>query len=342
MKTINSCTVCEVKNLQTVLNFGQQPLANRFLDSTSSECNNETHGLALGLCNNCGIIQLTERMPVEAIRPRFDWLIYNEPEEHLDDVVANLITLPGIGSNSKVLGTTYKDKSVLTRLEQLGVTFIDHIRESDLKESQHPFGLETIQCLLQDKAILNNLKKRYEKVDLLVVRHILEHSSSVRSLLTNMSELIKPDGYIMFEIPDSSHIFQADNYSFIWEEHISYFTESAIGKIANSVGAEVVWMKRYSYSYEDSLVAVLRFCNNKPTKVLAPPKYEVQRVLKLLNRFAMDLEGQRSYWRKKLKGYNSNNMPVAVFGAGHLAVKFINFLQLKDLINCVIDDDTNK
>jgi len=73
------------------------------------------------------------------------------------------------------------------------VTFIDHIRESDLKESQHPFGLETIQCLLQDKAILNNLKKKYEKVDLLVVRHILEHSSSVRSLLTkgDISKKIK-------------------------------------------------------------------------------------------------------------------------------------------------------
>jgi hypothetical protein len=47
-------------------------------------------------------------------------------------------------------------------------------------------------------------------------------------------------------------------------------------------------------------------------------------------------------WRFKLEGIISNGEKVAVFGAGHLAVKFINFFKLEDLITCVIDDYPQK
>ena len=340
MQSAICCTVCHSENLQTVLDFGQQPPANRFVNFSVASSSDETYRLALGLCNDCSIIQLTERMPVEAIRPRFDWLLYNEPEGHLDDVVTNLMALPGIGQDSLLLGTTYKDESTLARLERLGVSSTACIQEQDLGDLTYSFGLETIQNALQDDETLNTLKKKYGEVDMMIVRHIIEHASSAKNLLSNMSKMLKSGGYMVLEMPDSEHIFQAGNHGFIWEEHISYFTENAIFKIANSAGAEVVWIKRYSYPYEDSLIAVLRFDQNQVT--LTVSKDEIQKVTILLEGFAKGLETQRSYWRKTLEEYKAKDMPVAVFGAGHLAVKFINFLQLEDLVDCVIDDHPKK
>ena len=340
MQSAICCTVCHSENLQTVLDFGQQPPANRFVNFSVASSSDETYRLALGLCNDCSIIQLTERMPVEAIRPRFDWLLYNEPEGHLDDVVTSLMALPGIGQDSLLLGTTYKDESTLARLERLGVSSTACIQEQDLGDLTYSFGLETIQNALQDDETLNTLKKKYGEVDMMIVRHIIEHASSAKNLLSNMSKMLKSGGYMVLEMPDSEHIFQAGNHGFIWEEHISYFTENAIFKIANSVGAEVVWIKRYSYPYEDSLIVVLRFDQNQVT--LTASKDEIQAVTILLEGFAKGLETQRSYWRKTLEEYKAKDMPVAVFGAGHLAVKFINFLQLEDLVDCVIDDHPKK
>ncbi len=341
MQSAICCTVCHSENLHTVLDFGQQPPANRFVDSSvASSASDDTYKLALGLCNDCGIIQLTERMPVAALRPRYDWLLYNEPEGHLDDVVSNLLTLPGMGQDSRLLGTTYKDESTLVRLERLGIPNTACIQELDLGDLPRPFGLETIQDVLQDTEMLNKLKQKYGEVDMLVVRHIIEHASSAKNLLVNMSKLLKSGGYMVLEMPDSEHIFQAGNHGFIWEEHISYFTENAIHKIANSAGAEVVWIKRYSYPYEDSLIAVLKFDKNQST--LTPSKDEIQTTTTLLEGFAKDLHAQRSHWRKTLEEYKAKDMSVAVFGAGHLAVKFINFLQLEDLIDCIIDDHPKK
>ena len=50
----------------------------------------------------------------------------------------------------------------------------------------------------------------------------------------------------------------------------------------------------------------------------------------------------RDQWRTKLQGIQAKGDKIAVFGAGHLAAKFINFFEIKDLITCVIDDNPKK
>ena len=333
------CTVCQSTNLQTVIEYGNQPPANRFIDP-SKPSDDELYKLSLGLCNDCSTIQLTDRMPIEALRPRHDWLLYNEPEGHLDDVVSSLLSLPGLSSDSKLLGTTYKDESTLARFKKLGISNTACIQEQDLGDLKQPFGLETIQNTLQADQTIINLKEKYGEVDMLIIRHIIEHASSAKNLLTNMSKMLKPGGYIVLEMPDSEHIFNACNHGFIWEEHISYFTEHSVSKIASSADADVVTIKRYSYPYEDSLILVLKFDKNQTS--LKSSNEEIQKVMAVLEGFAEGLERQRLHWHEVLKGYKDKNMAVAVFGAGHLAVKFINFYNLEGLVDCIIDDHPKK
>lgn len=333
------CTVCDSKDLTKKIDFGKQPPSNRFEGSSFSQ-KSERFNLSLGICNECGTIQLKDRMPLDAVRPLYDWLLYNEPEGHLDTVVSSLKDLPGIDTNSRFLGTTYKDESTLLRLNKLGFSKTNCIKEKDLLNSSKPFGLETIQNILQEDKTLRRLKDKYGEVDILIVRHILEHATSAKNLLVTMSRLLKSGGYMVIEMPDSEHIFKAENYAFIWEEHISYFTEDSIAKIAHHAGAEVIKIDRYSYPFEDSLIMVLKFDKNK-TKKEELMDY-VSNESKIIDDFSKGLEKKRLDWRKVLLNYKNQGIPVALFGAGHLAVKFINFLQLEDLIDCVIDDHPSK
>jgi len=317
-----------------------QPPSNRFIDVANTHVRDELDPLSLGYCQQCSTIQLVERMPIDVVRPRYDWLTYNEPEGHLDDVAEKLKKLPGIDSNSRMLGTTYKDQSTLDRMAKLGITPGKCIQEDDFDGLEHPFGLETIQRSLCDSQTMDSLKSRYGSIDLLIVRHIIEHAISAKKLLTKMSQLLTPEGYMVLEMPDSAHIFHADNHAFIWEEHISYFTEESIHKLAAHAGAEVVWVNRYSYPYEDSLVFVLKFTGETNKQVLVED--EIRATSKRLESFADTLAKKHDYWHKTLTTYKKEGNPVAIFGGGHLAAKFINFLQLGDLIDCVIDDHPKK
>ena len=336
------CTVCHSEKLKSSLSFGMQPPSNRFIDLVKGEgVTDECYRMSLGYCQQCATIQLVDRMPIDAMRPRYDWLTYNEPEGHLDDVAAKLMSLPGVSADSRVLGTTYKDQSTIDRLIQFGLSRDACIQEDDFGVLTYPFGLETVQNCLSEVKTVDKLKQKYGLVDLLIVRHIIEHAISAKSLLENMSKLLTPSGYMMLEMPDSAHIFHANNHAFIWEEHISYFDEDSVYKLANYAGAEVVWIGRYSYPYEDSLNFVLKFNQPAPTVVPIVEK-EIQNTSEQLESFSNGLIKQTYRWKETLKSYQKQGKKVAIFGAGHLTVKLINFLQLDDLIECVIDDHPKK
>ena len=74
----------------------------------------------VGQCEACGLIQLLDPMPPAMAKSRFEWLTYNEPEGHLDDLVSRLCRLPGLDSGSRIVGLTNKDDSTLARYNRLG------------------------------------------------------------------------------------------------------------------------------------------------------------------------------------------------------------------------------
>ncbi len=334
------CTVCGSPGLATALSFGKQPPANRFLapGATGSE---EKFPLSIGNCGKCGTIQLVDRMPVAAIRPRFDWLVYNEPEAHLDDTAALLSKLPGLSAQSRLLGVTYKDASTLARLRALGLQNSAVMSASDLDAGTSPYGIETIQQILSDEAGVERVRDRLGRAELLVVRHVLEHAPDARGLIASLRGLIEPGGYLMFEMPDSERILKLGNHGFVWEEHISYFTESSLKRLASEAGAHLVMLRRYPYPYEDSLVMILGFDPSHPSAAVENPA-AAKKSAEILSAFSAALPGAKKRWRKMLSESRETGKKVAVFGAGHLAAKFINFLELADQIDCVVDDQPKK
>lgn len=332
-----ACTVCGSEALRRSLDLGRQPPSNRFLAPESADAE-ERHPLSLGDCADCGTVQLVDRMPIETIRPRFDWLANSEPEGHLDDLVDKLACLPGIHAGARFLGVSYKDRSTLERLAARGFAQVAVVAPDDLPIAARPFGLETIQRGLSDPATVDALRRRHGQADVLLVRHMVEHAESAARFLAVLRGLVSPGGYLVLEFPDNERILRGAGHAFVWEEHFSYFTADSFRALSQRAGAEIVRLERYPYLYEDALVAVLRF---------APPTAGRSGPLALttaddLRLFAARFPAERRRWQAELSRLAESGRKLAVFGAGHLAVKFINFMELAGWIDCVIDDHPAK
>ena len=331
------CTVCDGVALRRSLELGPQPPSNRFLLAGDAGAE-ERHALSLGSCDDCGTVQLVDRMPVEAIRPRFDWLANNEPEGHLDDLVDKLLSLPGIGADSRVLGASYKDQSTLDRLARKGLRHVACVGPQDLPGLPSPFGLECIQRSLSQPAVVEALRARHGAIDILVVRHMVEHAESSARFLQSLRGLLAPGGIMVIEYPDNDRILRGSYHAFIWEEHFSYFTAASFAALASRAGAERLLEERYAYPLEDALVAVLRF---GPAGRAGDAVGE-RAAMPDLDGFARDFSVQQASWRERLSRLRAAGEKLAVFGAGHLSVKFINFMGLAEFIDCVIDDNPKK
>lgn len=335
---MNECCVCKAKSLVKLLDAGEQPISNRFLTNPSG--NEYKHSLIMGQCGDCGLIQLVNPAPAKKLLSSYDWITYNEPEGHLDDLTDKLISLPGINKDSTFLGISFKEDTTLERLNKRGYGNTRRIDTADdLGIAEAGAGIETIQDRLNLKAI-DGLIRKYGVFDLVIARHILEHTFDTKQFMEIIRRLTKPDGYVVFEVPDCTMVLETFDYSTLWEEHILYFTPETFNNSLSFGGFSKVWYRVYEYPIENSMVAVVQ------------PKTEVEwqfpsdNLLASEKRRASDFAECFDKWKESVNSclgkYRQKHGKIAIFGAGHLACMYINLMGLKDYIDFVVDDNPNK
>ncbi len=328
--TMIPCRICKGSVLPQ-LNLGLQPICNRFLASPLGA--EYKHSLKTGLCQQCGIMQLVDPFPAEELQPRVDWITYNEPEGHLDALAEQLNRL--LPPNSFILGVSFKDDSTLERLRKKGHRTKRLELASDLEINNQGAGVETIQRRLTvDRA--RNLRQKYEKADAIIVRHILEHVYDISQFLQAIKELLKPEGYAIFEVPDCTKQFEMLDYSMLWEEHLVYFTPETYRSCFSVHGFNIKQLDIVPAVMENSLVAICEPAVSHGTSFYQPsfPAHlteEIQRVQMFTNSFPAVKESVQEFFAKR---------KIAIFGAGHTSCLLINIFELPLL--CVIDDNPHK
>lgn len=320
-----ACLGCSAREVGVLVDFGPQPPSNRFerLEAPPAE----KHALVVGQCHACGLVQLIDPMPSAMAKSRFEWLTYNEPEGHLDDLVGRLRSL--VKPGSRIVGVSYKDDTTLARFNRLGYANTYRYQPgADLGIDDACAGLETLQAELTRAGLSGD-------ADLVLARHILEHAHQPAAFIAALKKLAKPGSHIVFEVPEASKFIRACDYAFLWEEHIAYFTRATLTTCLEKAGVTPVEVRAYPYAFEDSLIAVVRNSTAAPSSGRGDMLGEGEA-------FGRRYGEIQEAWTRRLQAWRKSGKRVAIFGAGHLAAKFVNLLDLADLIDCVIDDNAHK
>jgi SAM-dependent methyltransferase len=314
------------------------PISNRFVVNPDDE--EYTHPLLMGQCNACGLLQLINPVPAGELLPPYEWITYNEPEGHLDQLANIISTLPCITKDATICGISYKEDSTLARLRQWGfhrVWRIDMVRDLGITDARA--GIETIQDRLHPD-LAGALWQKHGAPDVVIARHILEHAHDALRFMETLRQLVKPTGYVVFEVPDCTRVLETFDYTTIWEEHILYFTPETFRHCFGFGGFSLVRFEFYPYPYENSLVGIAQ------PHTAATPAFPSKSVLEdekhRAQAFAQGLPQRRDMLRRFFSEYRQNQGKVAMFGAGHLACMFINLMGLKDTIEFVVDDHPHK
>ena len=322
-----------------VLDVGPQPISNRFLTSrTQAE---ELYPVALRQCEACGLMQIEDPVPTNALVPPYVWITYDEPEGHLDALVEILTSLPGTGPGSIAAGVSFKDDSTLARLERRGLHTwrLDIERDLGATGVSAGFGVETVQDRLTAASTERVLQQR-PAANIVLARHILEHSSRPFDFLEALKRLTGPGGYVVVEVPDCSRAMDGCDYTMIWEEHVLYFTPETFRQCFSIAGLDIVRAEIYPYPFENSLVVIAT-----PTGAAgkAEPSPDVvarerRRGAALGERFA----GYCEKVRTRLSEHRASRGRIALFGAGHLACTWLSVMGVANEVDCIIDDNPHK
>ena len=322
---------------EEIADFGTQPFTNRF--AARGDEPEDGYHLRLGVSLVDGLIGQLSPPRVADVRARVAGVIYNEAEDHLDDLVMRLMALPGADPAASGLALTYKDDSTIRRLQERGFSRLRRLdMESDLGITAPYAGLETIQAELTP-AWAAEYVSRHGPCSWVIARHIFEHTHDSRTFLETIKTLLAPGGYAVLEVPDSDTFLRSGDYTLPWEEHVWYFTPTTFVRRLRHEGLGTVFRHSYLYPLENSLVAVVQ---KTPCSSEDRPSPDATASL------AGELAVARAYgrgWSARsqaiqayLASHRARGGRVAMFGAGHAAAMYINLHRLAELIDQVVDD----
>ena len=337
---MQNCRLFKTESVATLADFGPQPVCNRFL--AHPQDSELLHPMILGQCQNSGLVQLCDPIAPGELVPLFDWITYNEPEDHLDDLVDTITALPGITKDSLFCGLTFKDNSTLHRLQQQGYLRCWPVdRREELGITNPGAGAETIQARFTIEKARHMVSQRGEKADVIIIRHILEHAFDTWGFLQAAKEMVSPDGYVVFEVPDCSRALDRFDYSTLWEEHLLYFTPETFKHSFAAGGLSLVSQKSYPYIFEDCLVGIAKV-EHLGGAQLFPDRRVLDLELVRATAFAAQLPTERKKIDKYLSEARQALGKIALFGAGHLSCASTNILQIGHHIDFVVDDNPKK
>lgn len=333
------CRVCGKAGLSRVLDLGNQPISNRFLQQKNTA--EKLYPLQLGFCDSCATIQLKDPIAYSRVIPPYDWIKYNEPEAHLDKLVRTITRLPGVASNAKILGLSYKDDSTLARLNKLGhaESYRLHLKDDLGVRQAGRAGVESIQhCLTPDLAKTIALSKG--RSNIVIARHILEHAHQPIRFMQALMELVEVNSYLVIEVPDEQRAFRLKDVMIAWEEHVVYFTPWTFANFFTHFNCRIIKQLSYKYPLENSLIMILQKKKNNQMPLLTAKETKAEK--QRFEKFARSVSENMVYYHELLKKYKRQNKKIALLGASHLTIKFVNIYGLSDYIEFVVDDSINK
>ena len=331
---MNPCCSANKKG-KTILNFHKLPLCNRFVKKINEK--EYKKKLTLLGCPVCGLLRLKTVVPKNEILPKFKWLTYNEPTSHLENLkkeASNLFSK----KNVFICGMTYKDDPLISKFGKSFKKYrIDPIKDMNLEISN--VASEGIIPNFTKKNITKFLKKN-KKPDLLIARHLLEHAPKMKLFLNKVKKFVKESGYIIFEVPDCSKQIKFNDYTMLWEEHMTYFTEETLKNFfkINYTKMTLVKFLRYKNSHEDVLIVILK--NKAQDNNNAKDRFQIknktifnygEKFLKIKNNIHNNLE-------KLIKKHKN----IFIFGVGHHSIIFVNTMKIGKFIKFAIDDNKFK
>jgi len=331
------CKSCGSDALAEYINFGQNPISTNYKSMPTDV--HVTYKLSIAICGRCATVQLFDHIPESELTSPPTWIHYNEPELHLDAVVSELIEFIDSAS-PRVRGLSYKDQSTITRLERLGYKDGQVYDFSLNRRYDHPVNIERLQNLVTSKNC-STIKSIQGEADVLLVRHVLEHTFNTFEFLAGIKTLVSSGATIIFEVPDCSKQFENQDYTCLWEEHTIYFVKNTFERLLEINGFTLENSFVYEYATENSLVAICKVNEEFNTTVA----YELQTDTHDYQNGLFDFKNKfndigASVHNVILK--KTQQGQIVIFGAGHLSITFIHLFNLKNLIDFVIDDDPNK
>jgi SAM-dependent methyltransferase len=341
------CRSCEQASLESFLDLGRTPLADRFLTAEQLNQPEPTYPLKVAFCHHCGLVQILETVPPEVLfcdnYPYYSSFI---PAllKHSRENVLDLIQSRNLNSTSFVIELASNDGYLLKNYVEHGISCLGIDPAEGPARAAEQVGVPTLCTFFGDK-LARQLRDEGKSADIIHANNVLAHVANVHSFLEGIYILLKEHGVAVIEVPYVRDLIDHSEFDTIYHEHLCYFSITSLDYLFQKHSLYLNEVKRIPIHGGSLRIYVGK--QDRPGESLRSLRAE-ETALKLdqasyYRDFAQKTQKRKETLVNLLTDLKNEGKTIAAYGAAAKGSTLINYAGISpELVDFVVDRNTYK
>ncbi len=331
---LKNCLCCKNSDIRTILDLGNQPLANTYHTGDTLE----TFPLKLNLCENCWHLQLSHAVNPDLMFKNYLYVsgTSNTLREYFDKFVE--LTLQYNENAKSVLDIACNDGSQLDSYKKKNLETYGIDPAENLYATSKEKGHDIVLGYFTNKSIQSFGHKKF---DIITAQNVFAHNTYPLEFLNLCKDVLSNDGNLFIQTSQSNMILN-NEFDTIYHEHISFFNTISMKKLVERAGLylnDVIKTDIHGTSY----VFVISKNKNEKQSVQHDIDFLSENNLnKTITYIQYSLNAYKITYELKelLEKYKNEGYKLIGYGAAAKGNTLLNFGKIK--LDYIVDDNSLK
>ena len=341
------CRSCKQVQLDTFLNLGMTPLADRLLNEEQLKHTEPTFPLVVAFCSNCGLVQILETVSREVLFYD-DYPYYSSFSSHLlkhsRENVLDLIKRYNINPSSFIIELASNDGYLLKNYIENGIKCLGIDPVKALATAAENVAVPTL-CAFFSKDLAVQLREEGRRADIIHANNILAHVADINGFVEGIRVLLKDDGVAVIEVPYVKDLIDHCEFDTIYHEHLCYFSVTALDNLFRRHSLFLNEVRRI-HIHGGSLRLYVELKEKVGESVVSLLEEEAAKGIDQFgyySDFKTKVSEIKNSLHNLLNELKADGKKIAAYGAAAKGSTLINYVGIgKEFIDFVVDRNTHK
>ncbi|UQA97331.1 class I SAM-dependent methyltransferase [Streptomyces halobius] len=342
-----SCRICGGR-LHEFMDFGRQPLSSGLLEPEYLG-DEFFFRLAVGVCGECTMVQLTEEVPRHLMfNSHYPYLSSGSSvmRKHFEGTAQRFLETDLTGKDAFLVELGCNDGVMLRVLAEAGVRHLGVEPSQSVADIARRQGIRVTTEFFQESTAAD-IRKTEGHAQVIFAANTICHIPYLDSIFRGVDALLAPDGVFVFEDPYLADIVDLASFDQIYDEHYFFFSVSSVSAMAERFGFELVDVERLPVHGGEVRYTIARAGRRAPAPAVAELLERERRRglsdLKTLKGFVGRVERARDELVSLLRRLRDEGRTVVGYGATAKSATVANYCGIgPDLISFISDTTPNK
>lgn len=341
------CRSCRSRRLETFLDLGDTPLADRLLTEADLDRRELTFPLRVAFCHDCSLVQITETVSPEILfADSYPYFSSFSPAllKHSRENVLDLIERRMLGPDSFVIELASNDGYLLKNYVEYGIPVLGIDPAEGPARAAEAQGVAT-RCTFFSETLAEELREKDIRADVVHANNVLAHVADTNGFVKAIARILKDDGVAVIEAPYIEPLIEHCEFDTIYHEHLCYFSVTAFDKLFRRHGLFLNEIRHLSI-HGGSLRFYAELKERVGDSVKAQLAHERARGIDSIGyfrEFSTKVDVLKRDLSALLQRLKSEGASIAAYAAAAKGATLINTIGIgRDVVDFVVDRNVHK